>query len=136
AGAELPGLRDGEVTIEVADRDARARRVQRLGRGEPDAARAARDRDDLAGEPGHQELSRAPGVNRTGIDSSELAQDERSRSTGPASSMSVRRRVTSSKITFSSRRASPDPRQKWRPPPPNALWLCSSRRMSKLCGSS
>src|SRR5262249_955370 len=53
------------------------------------------------------------GVKRTGIRLMPLMKFERSRSTGPATSMSGRRRSSSSNITRISRHARLAPRQKW-----------------------
>src|SRR5437773_428271 len=61
-----------------------------------------------------QDLS---GVKRTGIRLMPLMKFERKRSTGPASSMSGRRRSSSSNMIWISRRARLAPRQKWCPMP-------------------
>jgi hypothetical protein len=63
---------------------------------------------------------RLPGVNVTGIDVNSFEKFDVNRVIGPAICMSGIRCISSSNSTRNSSRASPLPRQKCAPPPPNA----------------
>src|SRR5207249_11318711 len=76
------------------------------------------------------------GVNLTGMCLMPPMKLERSRRTGPSSSMSGRRRSSSSNMMRISSLARWEPRQKWGPPPPKVMWSFGERPTSKRNGSS